>query len=114
MDAHHPTPDIGRGVFDVGDRCDARVVDQAIEPSEVTLNLPHDLLPRGFFTDVLSNEVSANLIRMRLSCLRVNVSHHHLRPFAGKHAAISQAEARCGARDDDDFIFDSIHIGYPF
>jgi hypothetical protein len=51
---------------------------------------------------------------MRLSCLRINVSHHHLRPFAGKHAAISQAKARCGARDNDDFIFHSIHIGYPF
>ena len=67
MDTHHASPDVGRGVFDIGNRCDAGVVDQAIESSELTLDLIHHALPRGFFTHILRNEVGANLTRKRLS-----------------------------------------------
>ena len=93
MDAHHASPDLGRGVFDGGNGGDARVIDQAIESTECLVDFTHHVLPGRFIANVLSNEGGADVISVSLSRFGINVCHHHPSTFTSEYPGICKTQA---------------------
>ena len=110
VDAEYAPPDFGRRIFDVGDRRDTGVIHQPIQSTETRLHLGHEMLPRGFFTDVLLDEGGAKIVRVGLSCFGVDVGHDDLRTLSRKHRCVCEAQTGGSACDHDDLVFHSIHI----
>ena len=105
-------PEIGGGFFEGGAGVPSRIVEQAVDSTEAAHRLVHQVGASrlaGHVSLDKSGLVASghNLRRCGLAVRFFHVGENNLGPFFREHAGAFEADALCGAGDDDYFSFNS-------